>query len=107
MGGGGGGARTGGRVVARVTLGDKDHGEHRDQQDGALQQQRRAVDGQCMQHGSAARGVKLPADDDDGDERGDQAADRQQDLDAVAGSPGQERLDQDTGHGNAEDDEYR
>ena len=90
-----------------VTLGEKDHGEHRDQQDGALQQQSRAVDGQCLQHGAAAGGVKLPADDDDRDERGDQAAERKQDLSAVAGTSGQECLHQYTGHSNTEDDEYR
>ena len=32
----------------------------RDQQDGALQQQRRTVDGQCMQDRIAARGIELP-----------------------------------------------
>ena len=55
----------------------------------------------------AAGRRNLPADDDDGHERCDQSADRKQDLGAVTGSSGQERLNQYTGHGDTEDDEYR
>jgi hypothetical protein len=107
VGGSGGGARTGCRIVALVPLGEKDHGEHGDQQDGTLQQQRRTVDSQRMQDRIAARGVELPGDDDVGDGRGDQTPDRKHDLDAIACSPGQERLDEHAGHRNTEDDEYR
>ena len=90
-----------------MPLGKKDHCEHGDQQDGTLQQQRRTVDSQCMQDRIAARGIELPGDDDVGDGRRDQAADRKHDLDAIARSPGHERLDEHAGHRNTEDDEYR
>jgi hypothetical protein len=50
---------------------------------------------------------QLSTDRDDCDERGDQPTDSEDDLGAVAGSPGYEGLHQDADHGNAEDDENR
>ena len=101
------GTRSGNRVVALLPLGEEEHGEQRDQQDGALQQQSRSVNGQRVQHRVAARGIELPGDDDDGGDRRDQAAEREQDLGAVAGPPGQECFHQNADHRDAEDDENR
>ena len=107
MRGGRGGARSGGRVVALLALGEEEHRQQRHQQDGALQEQCRSVDGQRLQHRVAARWIELAGDHDDcGDRRG-QAAEREQHLGAVAGPPRQERLDQDADHRDTEHDEYR
>ena len=90
-----------------LALGEEEHGQQRHHQDGALQQQCRSVDSQCLQHRIAARGKELAGDHDDCGDRRDQAAEREQHLGAVAGPSRQERLDQHADHRDAEHDEYR
>ncbi len=90
-----------------MALGEEEHGQQRDQQDGTLQQQGRPVDGQRVQHREAARGIELAGDHDDRGDRRAQAAEREQYLGAVAGPSRQERLDQDADHRDTEHDEDR
>ena len=100
-------ARAGGGVLAVTPFGDEDHRQHSHQQDGALQHQGGAVDGQRLQHrGAAGRRSCLPTMTT-ATNAAISPPIAMSDLGAVADSSGQERLHQHPDHGNTEDDEYR
>jgi hypothetical protein len=95
-------------AVRSVPLGDEQHPQDRDHQDGTLQEQSRTVD----DHGPDRRelpgtGAQSAVDADHADEGRQQPGQAEGDLDRVAAAAGQERLDEDAGHGDAEHDEHR
>ncbi len=89
-------------------FGDQQHAEHTDQQDGALQEQRRPVDvdGTGDDRLSDAA-TKLKGDPEHPDQRDEQRGQAQRELRAVARLARQERFDEHTGDGGAEDDQHR
>ena len=95
--------------MARSAFGDQQHAEHADQQDGALQEQRRAVDVDGAGDDRIVRRRRrscrvIPSTADQRDEQRRQA---QRELRAVARRARQERLDEHPGDGDAEDDQHR
>ena len=69
---------------------DEEHGQDRQHEDGALEKQSGAVDGQRAGHG----GQRRAAQQNHGDERGDQAGDGKAQLRGVPLGARDERLDQ-------------
>ena len=91
-----------------VALGDQQRAQDSDQEQGALQEQCGLVLGDRADDGRRPDGaVQVDPIDDDGDECGDLADDRQRQLRDIAAGPGEERLDEHARDGNAEDDQHR
>ncbi len=95
------GAFLGGRAFRH-----EDDCQHRDQQHGALQEQRHWVDGYRAQHRGATRPNRL-GHKEQRDEGRDQTAKCQCHLRAVPKPSRHERFDEDADHGDPEDDEHR
>ena len=89
-------------------LGDQQDAENADQQDRALQEQRRGVDGDRSHDGDAADGAVQPTGQlHHRDERGRQPDQAEHHLHGVAPLARHERLDQHAGDGGAEHDQHR
>ena len=91
-----------------LSFGDQHDAQHTNHQDGALQEQRGRVDGDCAQHGGAAEGsVQVARQHYHGHQGGGQTAECEDELSGVSALSRQERLDEDAGDGGPENDQHR
>ena len=89
-------------------LGDEQDAEHADEEDRALQEQRRRVDGDGAQHGGVPHfTVQISSEHDHRDKGGHQPAEAEHELSGVPLLAGQESLHEDADDGDREDDQHR
>jgi hypothetical protein len=94
------------------SVGDQQHRDGREHQDRALDEQGRPVHGDRAHRRDVARAAlgedrRGRGDHAGPDERGDEGAERHQQVDGTAQLPGHEGLDDDADEGGAEDNEHR
>jgi hypothetical protein len=90
-------------ALLQRAVADQQQRHQAEQDDGALQEERRAVDGHRAAGGQDAR-VRLHHDPD---ERGHEAEQRQHELGRATGVPGQRGLEEHPDAGDTEQDQHR
>jgi hypothetical protein len=100
-------AAAGLRIRWSTPLGDEQDTEHADEQNRALQEQRRRVDGDSAQHrGVSGLPVQISGEHDHRHERRDQPAEAEDELSGVPLPAGQEGLDENTDDSHPQDDQH-